>query len=222
MKKWTEKQIVIKLKEDSSLVERAMVVLWQQQTVAEQKSDTVINRNDIGFSAADASKGSYYAKWVLGLCTRDGLPGRLTRHHLDRARQIAIKYRRQLTELTNSGRARQLFRDAEAEANRVLAKKRMAHGQQPVFQRMISPMRRRNPGAGPYCGPADANARNDRWKVRMQWEADRGSADAADVLAQQLRYEEKQAHAIAEREEGARAFLAKMERDIALAEGQAG
>lgn len=221
MKKWTEKQIVTKLKEDSGLVERAMVVLWQQQTEAEQKSDAAINRNDVGFSAADASKGSYYAKWVLGLATRDGMPGKLTRHHLDRARKIAVKYRRQLTELTNSGKARQLFRDAEAAANRILTKKRIANGQQPVFQRTIRPRARRNPAMGPYCGPADANARNDRWKARMQWEADRGSVDAANALARQEHLEMKAMVAQAEREAEARAFLAKMERDIALAEAQA-
>lgn len=70
-------------------VQRAMVVLYNRQTQEEQASDSTHKLNNIGFSGADARLGSYYARWVLS--GRD-----LSGSHLERARKMALKYRRQL------------------------------------------------------------------------------------------------------------------------------
>ena len=74
-----------------SVVERAMVVLYARQTRQEQAQSTTRDQNGRGFSSSDASKGSYYARWVLSGRRLDG-------HHLERARSISLKYIRQLHE----------------------------------------------------------------------------------------------------------------------------
>lgn len=72
-------------------VERAMVVLYDRQTTDEKQVSDTRHSNQRGFSAAHASKGSYYARWVLG--------GRhLTGRHLENARKIALRYTAQLLE----------------------------------------------------------------------------------------------------------------------------
>ena len=79
------------LRTNDAAVERAMVVLYERQTQDERSTSTTRHHNQRGFSSAHASKGSYYARWV-----RSGR--RLTGHHLDRARKIALHYTSQLLE----------------------------------------------------------------------------------------------------------------------------
>ena len=88
---WTKDSIKALLLTNPRAVERAMLVLFDRQTTDERVEQTTRHTNSRGFSAAHASKGSYYAKWVRG--------GRnLTGHHLDRARSMALHYTRQLLE----------------------------------------------------------------------------------------------------------------------------
>lgn len=77
------------LRKNDRAVERAMVVLYDRQTHDEKSSSDTRHNNTVGFSGAHASKGSYYARWVLG-------GKHLTGHHLENARRIALKYTRQL------------------------------------------------------------------------------------------------------------------------------
>lgn len=73
-------------------VERAMIAIYNLQTLDEQVSQDTRHSNGVGFSGADARTGSYYAKWVLS--------GRkLTGKHLDKARVMSYKYIRQLSEI---------------------------------------------------------------------------------------------------------------------------
>lgn len=77
------------LETDNRAVERAMIVLYDRQTADEKQTSDTRHTNRRGFSSAHASKGSYYARWVLG--------GRhLTGRHLDNARKIACHYTAQL------------------------------------------------------------------------------------------------------------------------------
>jgi hypothetical protein len=95
---WTEQQIIALLTCNNRAVERAILAIYDRQTQDEKRSDDTKHDNKIGFSAGDAKKGSYYARWVMS--------GRnLSRHHLNRARRMAVKYRRQLTEIANQGAA---------------------------------------------------------------------------------------------------------------------
>jgi len=93
-RRWTRTQIVAILKTRDDAVDRAMLRIWQLQTKDEQKTDATKHRNNVGFNATDAKKGSYYARWVKS--------GRkLSGHYLDHARRMAIKYSRQLTDIAN-------------------------------------------------------------------------------------------------------------------------
>lgn len=94
-KVWNETEIVTMILNNNRAVERAMVAIYHRQTESEKSSDATLQSNGEGFAEPDAKLGSYYARWVIS--------GRnLSGKHLDRARQMAIKYRRQLTEIANS------------------------------------------------------------------------------------------------------------------------
>jgi hypothetical protein len=87
--KWTEESITALLVNNDRAVERAILAIYDRQTADEKSAQTTRHSNRMGFSWASAQLGSYYAKWIKS--------GRkLTGTHLDRARKMAIKYRRQL------------------------------------------------------------------------------------------------------------------------------
>lgn len=96
---WTEARLVELLNSNDRAVERAILFLYSKQTEDEQWAETARHDNGQGFSSADAPRGSYYARWILGQ-DRSGnqrYPARrLTGRHLQRARQLVLKYRRQL------------------------------------------------------------------------------------------------------------------------------
>lgn len=92
---WNEAKIEILLHANDRAVERAMVAIYDRQTLDEKATSDTKHRNGRGFRANHASKGSYYARWVLG-------GRRLTGHHLENARKIALHYVRQLTEIANA------------------------------------------------------------------------------------------------------------------------
>lgn len=71
----------------------AMVALYNRQTSDEKISGGTRVQNGRGFSSYDAKRGTYYARWVMK-------GNRLTGRHLDRARKMARKYRKQLAEET--------------------------------------------------------------------------------------------------------------------------
>jgi hypothetical protein len=95
MAKWNKENIQSLLATNDRAVERAIVRIYNNQTVSEKSAGNTIHHNGVGFSGAHARRGSYYAKWILR-------GRRLTRHHLDNARRIAMKYWRQLAEHANS------------------------------------------------------------------------------------------------------------------------
>lgn len=79
------------LSRNDRAVERAIVVLFENQTADEQLSANTRHENGRGFRKNHARKGTYYAKWVLS--------GRkLTGEHLENARGMARLYVRQLVE----------------------------------------------------------------------------------------------------------------------------
>lgn len=70
-------------------VERAIVVLFGNQTHDEQRDSDTKYHNKRGFNAADATRGSYYARWI-----RSGK--HFNDFHLGKARALVGKYWRQL------------------------------------------------------------------------------------------------------------------------------
>lgn len=59
----TKAEIVEMLKTNDRAVARALVALTQRQTATEQNAETTINRNDVGFTPADARMGTSMAKF---------------------------------------------------------------------------------------------------------------------------------------------------------------
>ena len=91
---WTEEKIVSLLNRSDLAVERAMVAIYDRQTQDEKVTSDTRHNNTVGFRGNHASRGSYYARWVLG--------GRhLTGKHLAIARKMSIQYRRQLCDQAN-------------------------------------------------------------------------------------------------------------------------
>lgn len=85
------------LTSSDTAVERAMVALYLRQTADEQHTSATRVLNGRGFSAFNAERGTYYAKWVLS-------GRRLTGRHLVRARRIATYHARQLAEIAQERR----------------------------------------------------------------------------------------------------------------------
>lgn len=94
VKNWTPSLVAMLLQNNDLAVERAMVTLYERQTLDEKQTSDTKHTNQRGFNCAHASKGSYYARWV-----KSGK--HLTGHHLEKARAIALRYTRQLTEQAN-------------------------------------------------------------------------------------------------------------------------
>ena len=83
------------IQEDDAFLERAVVIVYDRQHEHEKgsrsKADRSIYRNGFGLSAADASRISYNARWVLS--------GRhLTGWHLEEARRRMLKYSAQVAD----------------------------------------------------------------------------------------------------------------------------
>ena len=96
-KVWTRGEIEAMLRTQAAAVERAMVAIWERQTMDEQVTQNVKHNNGRGFSHWSARSGTYYAGWV-----RSGR--RLTGKHLDKARRIALHHAGQLTDFANGVR----------------------------------------------------------------------------------------------------------------------
>lgn len=72
-----------------------MIALYKRQTEDEKRDRDTKHSNARGFSVAHSARGSYYARWVLK-------GNHLTGSYLYHARQMAIYYARQLSEIANS------------------------------------------------------------------------------------------------------------------------
>lgn len=92
---WNKAKVETLLRDNDRADEHAIVAIYDRQTQDEKASSNTKHNNARGFHANHASRGSYYARWVLG-------GRRLTGHHLDSARKIALHYRKQLAEIANA------------------------------------------------------------------------------------------------------------------------
>lgn len=99
----TREQIKQVLRDNDRAVDRAMVVLYQRQTIDERSISQTKHSNGVGFSAADASLGTYFARYVL-----KGRP--LTGQWLAKARRMALHYSGQLLEAAK-------IKEAQKQAN---------------------------------------------------------------------------------------------------------
>jgi hypothetical protein len=98
---WTKAEIIGLVESNDRAVERAVLALYARQTDDEQTGGYTGHLNARGFNKADASYGSYCARWV-----KKG--NHLTGKHLGRCRALVKKYHRQLVEEANLKLARAL------------------------------------------------------------------------------------------------------------------
>lgn len=79
------------LSTDNKAVERAIVCIFNRQTLDEQLTKTTRHKNNRGFSSSDARKGTYMAKWIISGKHFSG-------QWLIDARKMSFKYIGQLVE----------------------------------------------------------------------------------------------------------------------------
>lgn len=89
MKTWNKDSIKELLIKNDRAVERAILVVYNNQTMDEKNEETVRYSNGKGFLPMHARRGTYYAEWIMS--------GRhLNGRHLEIARNMSLKYTRQL------------------------------------------------------------------------------------------------------------------------------
>lgn len=91
---WNRSEIEALIFANDRAVERGIVAIYERQTADEKSTESTNHHNNIGFSGWTAKKGSYYAKWILS-------GRRLTGHHLENARKIALHHAGQITRIAN-------------------------------------------------------------------------------------------------------------------------
>ncbi len=86
-------EIAALLERSDKAVEAAIVRIYDRQTRDEKSSEATVHHNGIGFQACDARRGTYWARLILS--------GRhLFADRMPKARQMTVKYRRQLAVLS--------------------------------------------------------------------------------------------------------------------------
>lgn len=93
---WTKEQIVSMLETNDKAVTRAVVAIYNRQTVSEQAAQQTKVTNNVGFNHSDAPYLSYCAKYAID--KRVHLSGK----HLEKARVRVRKYWKQLLDIANS------------------------------------------------------------------------------------------------------------------------
>jgi hypothetical protein len=92
MCEWTPDTIKALLDRSDKAVERAVVAIYERQTVDEQDAGETRHRNHRGFASCHAHLGSYYARWIESGRHLDG-------KHLEKARRMMRWYTGQLLEI---------------------------------------------------------------------------------------------------------------------------
>ena len=96
-KTFTPEVIKSMLEKSNLAVERALVAIYDRQTLIEQRVNNTQYLNSEGFSVAHARRGSFYARWIIS--------GRkLSGNHIDKGRNITLHYTKQLAEIANTRR----------------------------------------------------------------------------------------------------------------------
>lgn len=91
-KEWTVAEIKEKVNTEQAWTERAIIVLFNEQTATEQSFESTVECNGRGFNATDAFILSEFARWI----TRRG---HLTPKQLACAQKKVGKYSKQLHRL---------------------------------------------------------------------------------------------------------------------------
>lgn len=93
-KTWAVNEIKENILKSDIWLNKAVLAIFNLQTLSEKSSENTHIYNNVGFSAFDAKRMSYYAKWLLSGKTLSG-------HHKDLARKRILRYIKQLTKIAN-------------------------------------------------------------------------------------------------------------------------
>ena len=92
--KYKESEIKQLLLNSNRAVERGIVAIWKRQTEDEKAVEQTRKKNNVGFSAFHARRGTYYANWINS-------GKRLSGRHVDLGRKLILHYTNQLTKISN-------------------------------------------------------------------------------------------------------------------------
>lgn len=92
---WTADQIKEKLLTNQRWLERAIIAIYKLQTQAEKTTEQTNIKNNVGFSAFDASTGTYMAKWLLSGKKLSGV-------WVEKAKKMMPKYSAQLAAIAST------------------------------------------------------------------------------------------------------------------------
>lgn len=93
-KVWTKEEVLDKLLKDDKWLERGILAIFNKQTFEEQRADSTLENNGVGFNGADAHIMSYMANYLK---QGNHLSGRF----LIQARHKMAKYSGQLAKIAN-------------------------------------------------------------------------------------------------------------------------
>ena len=93
-KRWTKEDIKTLLLTNDRAVERAILAIQKLQSEDELRSHSTIHKNNVGWQACHARKAMKYARWIQ-------LGNRITGRHMVDARNMVLKYTRQLAAISN-------------------------------------------------------------------------------------------------------------------------
>jgi hypothetical protein len=82
---YTKEEIKHQLSTNPKWIERGLVVLYERQTMDEQRNGSTIVHNGIGFNSSDSRYLTYCSKWVLG-------GKHLNEKHLQKCGKMLPKY----------------------------------------------------------------------------------------------------------------------------------
>lgn len=106
----TKAEILNKLNTNVRWLERAILALDARQTDDERAGGVTVYDNDRGWNAADASLGSYLARYIRGCRRPEGQ--RLSGNWIDRARSMIRKYAGQLARIAAAKQEAQAYADS--------------------------------------------------------------------------------------------------------------
>lgn len=93
---WVKEQIIEMLETNDRAVTRAVIAIYQRQTLDEQASQHTLKSNNVGFNSSDAPYLSYCAKYAM---EKEVM---LSGKHLEKSRTRIRKYWKQLLDIANN------------------------------------------------------------------------------------------------------------------------
>lgn len=117
MKTWDKKSVRWKIQKSRAFLQKVIVMVYENgQTKGEKKTKTATRKNRVGFTFAQATRGTWYAEAILKGETLKG-------DDLEKGLKIALVYGQQAAEILNQS---QRYVHLDKAFNRKLRRRRAA------------------------------------------------------------------------------------------------